>query len=500
MIDLLHTDEIAVYREENLSAYHQDPPFNPSGDYPEYPFKGQLSGAVNGVYEAVRNCFLLYGLDAKKSGGEEWNPLGEIISPGDTVVIKPNFVLDRHHNGGNWQSIITHPSVIRAVCDYAYIALQGSGQIIIADAPQANCDFDNLLETTKLPSIAAFYQEQTGTAIPIHDLRQLKLRDFKDSASRVIQEGDPAGYTIINMGEDSSFIGAKNLERLYGSDYDRSATTRHHHDVRHEYCVSNTVLAADVVLSVPKMKVHRKAGVTLNMKNLIGINGNKNYLPHYKIGLPEDGGDEFPSLTPEQKTVMKVNRMLSDKLFAKPNIVKDQLYKIAKLGYRMLRQLSPKRNVDNVILGGDWHGNDTVWRTLLDLNKIFLYSDKKGLLSDNPQRKFFSIVDGIIGGENEGPLVPTDKLCGVIACGGNPLVVDMAVTRIMGFEPKRISKFKQAARLQKYPLSRVKPEKIIIHSNQAGYKNAMHDHKNPFLGFIPAKGWLGTIEYDKSNV
>lgn len=494
MIDIMTEKRVSIYRNPDLQKYFRETPFHPSQAYPEYPFAGCLSQQNNEVYDAVRSAIHLMGLDEAHYGTPEWNPFGEVIHPGDKVVIKPNFVLDKHYNGGDIESVISQPSVIRAVCDYAYIALKGEGELVIADAPQANCNFDNLLQVTQVESISRFYQDMVGFSLPIYDLRQLKLRDFTDSSSRVIEDGDPLGYAIVDLNGNSSFVDAEGLEKLYGADYDRSVTRKHHHQGVHEYCVSKTILSADVVISLPKMKVHRKAGVTLNLKNLIGINGNKNYLPHFRIGVPEDGGDEFSGLTPEQRRVLYTDRKLLDALLAKPNAVKDKLYSCAVLAYRVLRRISPKNNVDDVIRGGDWHGNDTIWRTLLDLNKILLYADIHGQLHKTPQRKFISVVDGIIAGENEGPLVPTAKPCGVIACGLNPLVTDLAVARIMGFDVEKVPKFKEARQLQEYPISRVSLSEIEIISNIPEFEKALENHVNRYLGFIPSRGWVGTIE------
>ena len=55
-----------------------------------------------------------------------------------------------------------------------------------------------------------------------------------------------------------------------------------------------TIGTAEVLISLPKLKTHKKVGVTLSLKNLVGINGDKNYLPHFCIGTPDEGGDEFP--------------------------------------------------------------------------------------------------------------------------------------------------------------------------------------------------------------
>ena len=58
------------------------------------------------------------------------------------------------------------------------------------------------------------------------------------------------------------------------------------------------MLAADLIVNLPKMKTHQKAGVTGALKNLVGCNGEKAFLVHYLKGRPCDGGDEFPPDVP----------------------------------------------------------------------------------------------------------------------------------------------------------------------------------------------------------
>lgn len=494
MRSLLDAKEVSIYQMDRINGYFKAAPFHPSKEYPEYPFQGHLSAEKNEDYDAVRNAIMLLGLDTVNYGSKQWNPFGEIIRPGDKVVIKPNFVLDRHHDGGTLDCVITQPSVIRAVCDYVYIALQGEGQIVIADAPQANCNFDNLLKNTNIESVSEFYRDVAGKEIPIYDLRQLKLDDFFDVSSRIDNEGDPLGYRIINVGEDSSFIGLQNEERIYGADFDRNITRKHHHGTTHEYCVANTILSADVIVSVPKMKVHRKAGVTLNLKNLIGINGNKNYLPHFRIGTKDDGGDEFAELSAEQKRAFYFDRRMVDLFLASHNRIGEFIYKLYRVLYYGFKKLFQKYDTTQEIKAGDWSGNDTIWRTVLDLNKILLYSNKDGVLEEEPQRRFISVIDGVIGGEKEGPLVPDEKRAGVIACGLNPLITDVATARIMGFAPKEIPKFQSAYKLENRQLSNVRINEITIYSNHDQYIGALQNEDSSFLNFIPAKGWLGRIE------
>src|SRR5690554_5888999 len=86
----------------------------------------------------------------------------------------------------------------------------------------------------------------------------------------------------------------RQLRLLRGADYDEEITIAHHSGGRNAYLVARTVLSADLVVNVPKVKTHKKSGVTLSMKNLIGINGDKNWLPHYRAGFTSRGGDEFP--------------------------------------------------------------------------------------------------------------------------------------------------------------------------------------------------------------
>ena len=89
-------------------------------------------------------------------------------------------------------------------------------------------------------------------------------------------------------------------------------------------------------------------------------------------------------------------------------------------------------NITKIRAGG-WYGNDTIWRSVLDLNKILLYADREGVMRSKRQRKFFSVVDGIIGGEGDGPVLAMPKVSGVLLAGFNPMAVDICATRLMGF-------------------------------------------------------------------
>jgi uncharacterized protein (DUF362 family) len=77
-------------------------------------------------------------------------PLFSIISPGDTVVLKPNWVLEEHqYRNGEWEQVITHPAVITAVLRIVVDHLKDSGQIIITDGPELSADFEKSSPTSR---------------------------------------------------------------------------------------------------------------------------------------------------------------------------------------------------------------------------------------------------------------------------------------------------------------------------------------------------------------
>ena len=69
---------------------------------------------------------------------------------------------------------------------------------------------------------------------------------------------------------------------------------KYHLDGRHEYLLAGSAIGCDVLINLPKLKTHKKAGVTLSLKNLVGINTDKNWLPHHTEGYPPGGGIEHP--------------------------------------------------------------------------------------------------------------------------------------------------------------------------------------------------------------
>lgn len=480
--------KVVISKMENPKrGYPGKPPFYPPRIYPELS-KLKITmetDEYNQVYETVRNAFLLMKMDKEHIGTSDWNPLADIIRSGDMVVLKPNFVIDKNVNDKTCFSTITHGAVIRAVVDYVILALKGSGKIIVADAPNMDCNFKNLVRKTGMKGVAEYYQrglKDSNITFELLDLRR-EMTVFKNRVvwERIPLEGDPRGYTIVDLKEESEFWGIDS-QYFYGADYNRKQTVEAHSNGHHKYFVSNTILQSDVIISIPKLKVHKKVGVTLNLKNMVGINGDKNYLVHYRIGTSSKGGDEFMI----DKKQANLDRKIKDLTIGKNWKYGKYLF----AGY--LYQKNFLGIVDNDNIGeGSWWGNDTTWRMAVDINKVLLYSDKSGNLLSKRERRYLSFIDGIIGGEGDGPLCPRQVKSGVIFLGCNPVATDIVATEYMGIDCTKIKMLMAKVRGSKI-LKNFAMEDIIISSTEHQYDNLLITKNAPYKYNIP-RGWKGYL-------
>lgn len=480
-------------------AYNTTPPYHPDERFPEAR-SSETSAQPNHPYRLLRDLFLSLGFDAGRFNSPAWNPLGHLIKPGQTVLLKPNFVLSFNAGGDDIFSVITHPSILRAMVDYAYIALEGRGRIIIADVPQMDCDWDELMRLQRLDVIQEFYATRFGFKIETYDLRNFAVIDHRKPAltdNRKTLPGDPVGSVVINLGRQSHFHGLPH-HNYYGADYNRQETIAHHHDDTHEYCVSKTILSADVFLSIPKMKTHKKVGVTLNLKGLVGINTNKNYLIHYRLGTPSTGGDQLPdSRKAKDRGLVGLQRWAFDRFLSKQTAGGDALYRAARRVYRATLKPFLRVSEDTYMLdAGNWHGNDSAWRMTADLAKILFFADSAGKLHDTPQRKMFCLVDGIVAGDRMGPLEPSSRRCGCLVAGEHPIATDLVTTRLMGFDPRKILQFSAAFESSWDFGLKAFSDIEVRHGARptAGADFFASADTSRYFGFVPHPGWVGAIE------
>lgn len=478
------------------ATYPTVAPFHPSTAYPEYPFGDRIGLELNVAYDGVRRLFHALGYDHQLWGTPIWNPLGQLIEPGMTVVLKPNWVLSRHPQGKDVYSIITHPAVIRAVADYCWLALRGEGRIVIADAPEYDCNFSQLMHVTELPAICEMYSEFPGPTVSVRDLRTYWSRSRHFPSMVLPLTGDPDGQVMVDLGTESALNG-RPAEHFYGAVYHRSEIIQEHSAGRHRYEFSGTVLKADVLISLPKLKVHKKVGVTLNFKGLMGTVTNKNLCVHYNLGSPRQGGDQYPEgwFNRRERFLIGVERWMYDHLLAPRRRSLEYLHRsLYWLHGKTLKHLGLSVRPEKRLLdAGNWWGNDSAWRMVDDLARIIHFADAAGNLHSTQQRRMLSVIDGIVGGENNGPLAPDPKPAAVLIGGESFAAVDLAATRWMGFDPRKFRQF-DLLNDRSIDLGIRSCEDLEIVSDDPTVRSCFEDPSDRCANFQPHPGWKGRVE------
>jgi uncharacterized protein (DUF362 family) len=220
---------------------------------------------------------------------------------GKRIVLKPNLV---EFDPGT--TINTHPAVVAAALE-AFRSL-GAAQVLIAEGP------GHRRNTLELAEAAGYFQ-----AIP-------KFEGL---------------FTDLNL-DDVSRVPVPGA-----------------HSRMKSYYLPRTVLGADLLVSIPKMKCHHWVGATLSMKNLFGL------VPGGVYGWPK-----------------------------------------------------------NVL---HWAG---IPECIADLHGLF--------------PRTFSLVDGIVGMEGNGPIQGTPKPVGVLVGGADRVAVDATCCRIMRIDPTLVEYLKLA--------------------------------------------------------
>ena len=459
--------------------------FRPHIAYPEYIFKDDISSEFNEVYDMVRECFNMLGMDVENFGHKKWNPFNQIIKPGNTVLIKPNLVLDVNGNNCGEDCLYTNPSLVAAVIDYVLIALNGSGKVIVGDAPLQECNFNKLVEESGYLELINYYKGK-GIDVELVDFRNVKTY-VKDGVHYMQAEEQDSGV-IVHLDEKSAFNGMSenHIKNLRITNYDPRILQNHHDVNHHEYNVAKYILDADVIINMPKPKTHRKAGVTIALKNLVGINANKEFLPHHTLGGKEEGGDAYLN---GNDYLSLANQVLD----IKNRLVHDEQMECAKAAEQLYQSLVRigRRESKEEYWEGSWYGNDTIWRTILDLNRILLYADKKGVIQKETQRKSFIVADMIVSGQKEGPLTPVPIYSNVIAMGQDPLWFDRVICSLMGFDYKSIPTLFNK-QLDKTDLPITENNDYCILSNNELWNNKSIEYilENASLEFEPTYGWL----------
>jgi uncharacterized protein (DUF362 family) len=190
---------------------------------------------------------------------EQCGGLADVVKPGSTVVIKPNFTAGGRNamRDGlpNIMTYTTHPDVTRAVALLAKEA--GAGRIILTEGWGADVwpgnKYDKMIDELGLETL------NLDEPAPAADFAKVAVPDAYELKTILLNE---------------------------------------------------VIAKADVFISIPKIKCHASAGITLSIKNIFGCTP----LPKYR----ERSGDTSRTLMHEGNWGERLPRILVDILRARP--------------------------------------------------------------------------------------------------------------------------------------------------------------------------------------
>jgi uncharacterized protein (DUF362 family) len=436
--------------------------------YPAVPYGGD-----DRLFAALQSLFVMWGLDPR-------DPFGGWLKTGDRVVIKPNWVHHTNPREEGLDALVTHSQIIAYLLDLLAVALDGHGSIIIGDAPLQSCDFEELVRRTGIGGVVDRARSSyPGLEIAIEDWR-LTLLDDGDAAQtrRATDALIAKNYTLVDLGAASFLEDVSDYaDRFRVTCYAADLMAPHHQKGRHEYLVIRRVFDADLVINLPKMKTHIKAGLTGALKNLVGINGHKEYLPHHIRGASEDGGDCYDKRHPLREWYDAAY----DRYWGTYGTLSARQ---RRLGARLLGGMwrASRLLTHDSTSAGSWYGNETVWRMTLDLNHLLYFGS-------HPPRRIITIVDGIVAGEGEGPLQPTSKRAGVLVGGSNPAYVDCVLARLMGYNISRLPTPYNAVYHRRSQFGGPHLEDVQVRLWQDGAATSVPLADLPNLDFVKPQHW-----------
>lgn len=396
------------------------------------------------------------------------SPFGNVIPSGARVLIKPNLVLHRNEGSGGMDCLVTHPSLIRAAVEAALRSQ--AAEVLVGDAPIQGCDFDTLMRETGLQTWAAERMAR--------DPRFKGIRDFRRTTCvlvhgvRVAEEDLQAAdeFTLFDLGRESLLEPVSdNSNRFRVAWYNPRLMANTHHRGVHQYLVARSVVDADVIINLPKLKTHKKAGITCALKNLIGINGNKEYLPHHRVGGSAHGGDCYPG----DGVVKRALEFVTDRQNLSSSYVTATMWHL----FVALLARTSRLQGDSIGTDGSWLGNDTIWRTCVDLNRILLYGRRdattggetgksgavsRGVMCEVMQRRVIHIADAVVAGQGNGPLAPDPLALGFLLGGSSASAVDWVGAHLLAYDPGKIPLLRHAFDSFRWPITNFTASSVRI--------------------------------------
>jgi hypothetical protein len=265
------------------------------------------------------------------------------------------------------------------------------------------------------------------------------------------------------------------------SDYDPARTEAFHGNRRHRYVINREILESDVIFSVPKLKTHEKVGITCTVKGCVGTVGHKDSLAHHRAGAPGQQGDEYPT----QSWLQSLLSRCHEEIYRDGGVRGTPLKQALDVN---IRRLTRRLGLTHF---GAWHGNDTTWRMAVDLARIVQFVDSQGNVQQNPTRKHLALIDGIVGGEGEGPLSPQPVESGALILADNIAEADMMAAIVMGFDPRKLPIVERCFDPHPLPVARERPTSVICNGRKIDVAD-LAGYLRP-VKFKPPSGWRGYL-------
>lgn len=390
---------------------------------------------------------------------------------GKSVLLKPNWVRQEFKES-DYICLRTNDNLL--LCILEEVLKFGPSKVLIGDAPVQGCVWEKMITVELLSKIQALSGEY-NIPIIVKDFRRT-ITDLRKN--HVENDLHPlSDYVIFDLKDKSCLEPiTTNDKRFRVTCYDPDRLAEAHHKGMHKYCVTKDIFDNDIIITIPKLKTHRMAGMTNALKLLVGINGDKDYLPHHRVGSVRSGGDNYL----KTNILRSISNYLTDIENRHRGTTISKLLEYVSI---VLWRLSGPDKA--TIRNAGWYGNDTIWRTVMDLNTIALYGDINGTIHEEQQRKLITIMDGIIGGQGDGPLHPDPSPLGVLAISDNPYLMDVVAGELYHLNSNRIP-------LLDYARGIVKTLKntIIVNSKLV----ELEEVKNYGIDIVMSPGW---VDYDK---
>ncbi|KPJ63097.1 MAG: hypothetical protein AMS15_01715 [Planctomycetes bacterium DG_23] len=307
--------------------------------FPEVKLKLERRGAGN-LQVGIKSCSPDGDLaEATQALVQQIGGVGEIVRPGDVVMLKVNASHPRERKEG----AVVDPQVAEAVARLVVEA--GAKKVLIADAPSEKM---RALEVFKM---LGYDEVARKTGAELIDLNRLPLM-------RVTVPQGGLGYD--------------------------------------GYLYSEMLTQVDVLISIAKLKTHRPMGVTLGIKNMLGM------VPHCPVrGFARWS---FHSRVDLEKALKELPNDVFWEDFFRDSITKGSAF----------------------ICFDD----DKLCRVITDLALTTPAS--------------LTLIDGVIGMEGNGPWRGTPVEAGFIVAGYDTLGTDVVAAKLMGFHFDEIGYFKYA--------------------------------------------------------